>query len=645
MGTAETFQFQAETGRLLDIVIHSLYTHKEIFLRELVSNASDALDRRRFESLTRPELAAGDERLEIRLQIDHAARTLTVHDSGIGMRRDEVVANLGTIAKSGTRELLQEAGSGAALADLIGQFGVGFYSAFMVADRVTVVTRRAGEAAATRWESSGNGSFEVGDGDRATAGTSVTLHLKPVDLDNGIEDYTDSAVLSRIVKRHSDFVAYPILAKVERREVPRDEGGKPISGQEPVVTVEDRQLNSGKPLWTRPQAEVGNEEYAEFYRHISHDWSDPARVVALRAEGVQEYQALLFVPSRLPAYLDPHGEGWGLQLYSKRVMIMEHCQSLLPPWLRFVRGVVDSADLPLNISRETLQQDRHITAIRRFLTKKLLEALSDMASTEPEAYLKVWREVGRVLKEGVAQDHDNRDRITRLLRFESSREAGRLSSLADYVSHMKPDQGEILYLTGESRRAIESSPHLEAILARGLEVFYLTDPIDELVVEWVAEFEGKKLRSLGRGEVEVGDAVEREAAEERLKQAEPSFASLLEALRTRLQEHVKAVRLSRRLTASPACLVADEHDMSPQMERILAAAGAAAPHAKRILELNPDHEVVTRLRDRLASGDESPLDDAAEAIYGYALLAEGSPLPDPARFTRTLAALLARSLA
>jgi molecular chaperone HtpG len=644
----ETYHFQAETERLLDIVIHSLYTHKEIFLRELISNASDALDRLRFEALTNPGLLAEGTKLEIRLEVDKAVRTLTVVDTGVGMSREEVVANLGTIAKSGTRELLrqaQQAGSGAALADLIGQFGVGFYSAFMVADRIVVVTRRAGEEAAWRWESDGKGTFEVTEAERPGHGTSVTLHLKSVDADNGIEDFTSSAVLSRVVKRHSDFVSYPILAQVERSELPRDEDGKAIAGAVPVTLVKEERLNSGKPLWTRPQGEVTPEEYHEFYRHLSHDWTDPAKVVLVKAEGLQEYQALLFIPSRAPLMLDPSGGNWGLQLFSKRVMIMEHCPSLLPSYLRFVAGVVDSADLPLNISREMLQHDRHIAAIRRFLTRKLLDAFAEMATAEPDGYAKLWRELGRLLKEGVSSDHENRDRLVGLLRFESSRDTSSLTSLQEYVDRAKPGQTEIFYLTGESRRVIESSPQLEVLLARGVEVLYLTDPVDELVVGWVTEFAGKKLRSVGKGEVEVGSEEERRAQEERLKTRETELGSLLEALKGRLSEHVKEVRLSRRLTTSPACLVAGEHDMSPHLERILEAAGAAAPHQKRILELNPEHEIVIGLQKKLADGGaEALLDSAAQALLGYALLAEGSPLPDSAAFTKALAELLQRAL-
>ncbi len=643
--TGETFHFQAETERLLEIVIHSLYTHKEIFLRELISNASDALDRLRFEALTTPGLLAEGAALEVRLEVDRAARTLTVHDSGIGMSHDELVANLGTIAKSGTRELLRKAGEPGALPDLIGQFGVGFYAAFMVAERIVVVTRRAGESEATRWESDGKGTFEVAAAERDGHGTSVTLYLEPVDVENGVEDYTDSSVLSRIVRRYSDYVTYPVLATVERSELPRDEDGKPIPGATPVTVARQERLNSGTPLWTRPQAEVTADEVNDFYRHLTHDWTDPAKVIRVKAEGLQEYQALLFIPPRAGLLLDPAAAAVGLQLYSKRVMIMEHCPSLLPPYLRFVRGVVDSADLPLNISRETLQHDRHIAAIRRFLTKKVLDALSEMAAAQPERYLEVWRELGRILKEGIAGDHENRERLTALLRFASSRDAHSLVSLEEYVAGMAADQDEIYYLTGESRRVIESSPHVEALLSRGIEVLYLTDPVDELVVESVREYAGKKLRSVGKGQVELGAEEERRAADERLKARESELAALLKALGERLAEHVKEVRLSRRLTTSPACLVGGEHDMSPQLERILEAAGAGAPRQKRILELNADHEIVAALARRVAAGEDDPsLDDAAQALLGYALLAEGSPLADPTRFTKALAALLLKAL-
>src|SRR5499426_2389850 len=446
----ETFQFQAEARQVLDLMIHSLYTNKEIFLRELVSNASDALDRLRFEALSNPELIGSDDKLEIWIESDPDARTLTISDNGIGMSRDEVIANIGTIAKSGTRELLQtlrERKNSDTLTTLIGQFGVGFYSAFMVADRVTLVTRRAGEDKATRWESTGDGTFTVTEASRFTRGTSITLHLKKFGDDQEIDNFADKWVIERIVKRYSDFVAYPIIYK--------DKEGKEA----------DKTLNSMKPIWTRPRSEVKDEEYKEFYKHISHDWNEPLTIWSFRAEGRSEYQALLFVPSQAPFDLFYTTGKFGLHLYVRRVLIMEHCEELLPTYLRFVRGVVDSADLPLNVSRQRLQEDRHISQIRKWLTKKVLDSLEEMQGNEPQKYVEFWKQFGRVLKEGPSTDFDQKDKLISLSLFESSADPEKLTTFSEYVARMQPDQNAIYYITGPSRRAVENSPHLEAFKA------------------------------------------------------------------------------------------------------------------------------------------------------------------------------------
>src|SRR5438445_10589370 len=452
----ETFQFQAEARQVLDLMIHSLYTQKEIFLRELISNASDALDRLRFEALSRPELIGPDEKLEIWIESDPKARTLTISDNGIGMSRDEVVANIGTIAKSGTRELMQSLRdkSSETLTTLIGQFGVGFYSAFMAADRVTLLTRRAAEENATQWESAGDGTFTVTEASKFSRGTSITLHLKKFEEDSEIDDFTDKWAIERIVKRYSDFVAYPIIYK-------------PHDSKEP-----DKTLNSMKPIWTRPRVEVKDEEYKEFYKHISHDWNEPMRTWSFRAEGRSEYQALLFVPSQAPLDLFYATGKFGLHLYVRRVLIMEHCEELLPPYLRFLRGVVDSADLPLNVSRQRLQEDRHITQIRKWLTKKVLDSLEDMLKSEPEKYATFWKQFGRALKEGASFDFENKDKLLSIYLFESSNDPEKSTTLKDYVSRIKDGQSTIYYLTGPSRRAVENSPHLEAFKEKGYEVLY-----------------------------------------------------------------------------------------------------------------------------------------------------------------------------
>jgi molecular chaperone HtpG len=643
----ETFQFQAETKKLLDLMIHSLYTSKEIFLRELISNASDALDRLRFESLTNPALMDADAQLEIRLETDTGARTLTIHDNGIGMSREEVIANIGTIARSGTRELrdkIKEGASEEKLAELIGQFGVGFYSSFMVADEVTLVTRRAGEETATRWESKGDGQYTLTETARPRHGTSITLHLKPPDPESGLDDYTDKWILSRIVRRYSDFISYPIIYQDQREEPERDESGNVKDGPK-TITVEDKVLNSLKPIWHRPQSEVEEREYAEFYKHITHDPNPPLKTLSLKAEGTLEYQALLFIPSEAPHDLFYVGSESGLRLYAKGVLIMERCADLLPHYLRFIRGIVDSADLPLNISRQMLQQDRHITQIRKWLTKKVLDALQQMHENEFDKYLKVWEQFGRALKEGVGSDYGNKERIVSLLLFESSLDAERLTTLKDYAARMGEGQAEIFYLTGESRRVVENSPHLEAFREQGYEVLYMTDPVDELVVQSLSEFEGKKLKSIVKGIVSLGNEEAKEQTAKELKEKEEEAAELLQFLQQRLDEHVKVVRLTNRLTISPVCLVGAEHDYSPQLERLLQKGKGGGPKQRRIMELNPKHEIFAKMHERFKTDKDDPLiGDYAELLMGYALLAEGSELPDPVGFNRLVAALMTRSL-
>lgn len=619
----ETFAFQAETKHLLNLMIHSLYTTKGIFLRELISNASDAIDALRFETLVNPELSL-PEKPEIRLEADPEARTLTIHDNGIGMSREEVVANIGTIAKSGTRELrekLQQGMSDERLTELIGQFGVGFYSSFMVSERVSLVTRRAGEQSATRWDSTGDGEYTISDAARDQHGTSITLHLKPADPEDGIEDYTDKWILARIVKRYSDFVTYPIV-------------------------VEDKILNSMKPLWMRPAAEVSESDYAEFYKHLTHDQTEPLKRISLKAEGTLEYQALLFIPSQASYDFFYHAAEWGLHLYAKGVSIMERCEELLPRYLRFIKGIVDTADLPLNISRQMLQQDRQVTQIRKGLTKKLLDSLQAMSESEPEKFELVWEQFGRSIKEGVASDHDNKSRIVSLLRFQSSHDEKKLTSLKEYVERMKEGQEEIFYLTGESRRVVENSPHLEALKAKGYEVLYLVHSVDELVTQYLTEFEGKKLKSAGKGTVKVGDKEESEQTEKELKQQAEESSELLSFIQRHLDEYVKEVRPTNRLTTSPVCLVGTDMDYSPQMERLLQMGEAGGrPKQRRIMELNPQHEIFKKMSARFQeTKDEVQLGKYADLLLSYALLAEGSDLPDPVAFNRLVAELMIQTL-
>jgi molecular chaperone HtpG len=614
----ETFEFQAEARQVLDLMIHSLYTNKEIFLRELISNASDALDRLRFEALSKPELIGPDDKLEIWIESDSTARTLTISDSGIGMSRDEVIANIGTIAKSGTRELLQslrERKSADMVTTLIGQFGVGFYSAFMAADRVSLLTRRAGEEKATQWESVGDGTFTVTEASKFTRGTSIVLHLKTFDEDAEVDDFTDKWVIERIVKRYSDFVAYPIILK--------DKEGKEA----------DKTLNSMKPIWTRPRSEVKDEEYKEFYKHISHDWNEPLATWSFRAEGRSEYQALLFIPSQAPFDLYYATGKFGLHLYVRRVLIMERCDELLPPYLRFIRGVVDSSDLPLNVSRQRLQEDRHITQIRKWLTKKVLDSLEDMQKNDSQKYLEFWKQFGRVVKEGVNFDFDNKQRLIPLFLFESSGDPEKLTTLKDYVERMKSDQNAIYFITGPSRRAVENSPHIEAFREKGYEVLFMVDPVDEMLAESLPEYEGKKLKSVAKGAADVPE-------QEDLTDKQRDFSNLLEVLQKKLDDRVKEVRLSARLTSSPACLVVSEYDLSPNLEKLLNQVKGESTRQKRIMELNPNHEIIARMRDR---ADDPMVDDFAEVLYGYALLAEGSELVEPLKFNQAVMRVLAKA--
>ncbi|MFY9823531.1 MAG: molecular chaperone HtpG [Thermoanaerobaculia bacterium] len=647
--TVETLQFQAETRQLLDLMIHSLYSNKEIFLRELISNASDAIDRLRFEALTRPELLEGGGELQIRLEADRNLRTLTVSDNGIGMSREEVIANIGTIAKSGTRELVDRIKKGESqqsIAELIGQFGVGFYSSFMAADRVVLVTRRAGETAATRWESTGDGTYTVEDieeTEKAGRGTTITLYLKAEDKENGLDDFSDRWVISRIVRRYSDFVSYPIVLKAEKDPEMEDLAKEKETGEKPVMPLEEKVLNTMKPIWTRPQSEVKPEDYNEFYKHIAHDWTDPLKVIPYKAEGRIEYQALLFIPAQAPYDLYYVASKPGLQLYVKRIQILEKCEDLLPQYLRFVRGVVDSPDLALNVSREMLQQDRFITLIRKGLTKKVLDVLTEMKEKEPDTYLKFWGELGRAIKEGTSSDYENKEKLVELLIFESSNDPEKLTTLKDYVERMKEGQNEIYYLTGESRSQVENSPNLEAFKEKGYEVLYLVDTVDELLTQSLNEYGGKKLKSAGKGTVSLGSEEEKKQAEEELKAKEEKMKPLLEALQKKLDTYVKQVRLTSRLTNSPVCLVGAEHDYSPQLEKLLQKGRGGGPKQRRILELNPKHDILARMSERFEKDADDPvLEDYAQLLFGYGLIAEGGELPDPVRFNKAVADLMVR---
>jgi molecular chaperone HtpG len=632
----ESFEFQAEARQLLQLVVHSIYSNKDIFLRELISNASDALDKLRLEAFLDKDLQADTSDLHIEIEVDRERRTLTVRDNGIGMSRDEVVQVIGTIAKSGTAELLRkmkESQDAGAANELIGQFGVGFYSSFMVADKVTLLTRRAGEDQATRWESGGEGTFTIEPVDDAPQGTAVTLHLKPEDAEDHLFDYAAEWKIREIVQRYSDFITWPVRMEVERRNGDGE------------TKREAETLNSMKALWARSRDEVTEDEYKEFYKHVSHDWQDPLEIIPVKAEGTFEYQALLFIPSRAPSDLFARDNRRGVQLYVKRVFIMDDCEALLPEYLRFVKGVVDAQDLSLNVSREILQQDRQIRLMRRRLTKKVLSTVKSMMTDDIERYNSFWTEFGAAVKEGILSDVDNRDTVLDIASFASTHDPAQPTTLRQYVERMKEGQRHIYYVTGASRSIIESSPHMEAFRAKGYEVLILTDPIDEMWVDSVPEFDGKPLQSIAKGEVDLDTDEEKKAADSERDQQQKEFAALLSWMTAQLGEQVKEVRLSVRLTTSPACLVGEANDMTPTMEKIYRAMGQDAPPVKRILELNPDHALVTGLQKAYEERDEdAELANTVELLYGMALLAEGGELSDPARFARLLADRLARSL-
>jgi molecular chaperone HtpG len=651
--SVQRHEFQAEVKQLLDLMVHSLYSDKDIFLRELVSNASDALDKLRFEQLTRSELgSAGD--LHIRLEPDRDKRTLTISDNGIGMSRDEVVKNIGTIAKSGTREFLkavrerpaddggQGSKDGSKLApELIGQFGVGFYSAFMVADEIELVTRRAGEATATRWTSTGDGTYTLEAAERDQPGTTITLRLKPADKDgdeHGMHDYASDAVLKGIVKRYSDFVSYPIRMKRWRKD-------KDGAGAETQV-FEDETLNSMKAIWDRPKAEVTEQEYKDFYRHIAHDWTDPLRTIPVRMEGTFEAYALLYIPTQAPFDLYSQEMKRGLQLYVKRVFVMDECKELMPPHLRFVKGVVDAHDLSLNVSREILQKDRQIQVIKKQLVKKVLSTLEEMKRDQAEDYLRFWASFGPALKEGLlSYETQDKDKLLELTLAASTHSPGKLTSLDEYVSRMKEGQEAIYFLTGASREAVAKSPLLESFVAKGYEVLLFSDPIDELWLERAPRFKDKPLQSIGRGEVKLGSEEERKKESEALAEKQRELSDLLACVRVALQDEVKEVRLSNRLTSSPACLVADDDDMSPRVQRMLEQLGQSPPKAKPVLELNPGHELMPRLQAIFKENNADPrLALYSKLLLGQAHLADSGQLPDPEGFSQALAAVMLRAV-
>lgn len=621
----EKLSFQAEVKQLLDIVIHSLYSNKEIFLRELISNASDAIDKLRFEALSDPALYETDPNLSIRISFDKAARTLTISDNGIGMSRDEIVENLGTIAKSGTREFLARlTGDQKKDAHLIGQFGVGFYSAFIVADKVTVESRRAGLEAAhgVRWESAGDGEYVVANIEKTTRGTNVILHLKADE-----EEFLNDWRLRSIVTKYSDHLNIPIMM--------------PKLTEEGVATQEWETVNRATALWALPKASIKDEQYKEFYKHIAHDFEDPLAWTHHKVEGGNiDYITLLYLPSHAPFDLWQRDTHHGLKLYVQRVFIMDQVEQFMPHYLRFVRGVLDTTALPLNISREILQDHPSIPKLRSALVRHVLDLLERLAKDEPEKYATFWKEFGSVLKEGPAEDFANRERIAKLLRFATtaSETEQQTVSLEDYVKRMKSNQKKIYYITAENVTAAKSSPHLEIFRKNNIEVLLLTDRIDEWVVSHLPEFDGKPLQSVAKGDLQLDEIVkedEQAKKEEEKKDQEQKqeFEALLKKIKSLLEDKVKEVRLSHRLTTSPVCLVRDQSALGPQMERLLKAAGQPVAEVKPILELNPEHPIIRKLHEGIES---ERLNEWVQILFEQALLSEGSPLPDPAAFVQRI---------
>ncbi len=622
----ETLGFQAEVQQLLRLVAHSLYSHKEVFLRELISNASDACDKLRFEALTDGALYENDPELKIRVSFDKDARTITVSDNGIGMDRQEVIDNIGTIARSGTRQFMQKlTGDQAKDANLIGQFGVGFYSSFIVADQVTLLTRRAGMGPehGVRWESNGEGEYSLETVEKADRGTEVILHLHEDE-----SELLNEWQLRSIITKYSDHITLPVLMPVEKPAEDKDA---------PPVVVEER-INQAAALWARPRQDIKEEEYREFYKHVGHDFEDPLAWTHHRVEGKLEYTSLLFIPARAPFDLWDREQRHGVKLYVQRVFIMDDAEHLMPRYLRFVRGVIDSNDLPLNISRELLQGSKVVDSIRAGSVKKVLGLLEEMATNDAGKYGKFWKEFGRVLKEGPAEDYSNRESIAKLLRFASTHTdaADQTVSLADYLGRMKDGQDKIYYISGDSFAAAKNSPHLEIFRKKGLEVLLLTDRVDEWLMSHLTEFEGKHFQSVAKGALDL-DKIASEEEKQEQKQAEDQFKDLLTRVKEVLGDKVKEVRISSRLTDSPACLVVDEYALSAHLERLLRDAGQSVPMSKPYLELNPTHSLIARLKDE---ADATRFSDWTNLLFEQAVLAEGGQLEDPASFVKRLNGLL-----
>ncbi len=619
MSENQSLEFQTEAKQILQLMIHSLYTHKEVFIRELISNASDALDRLRFESVTNPQILGSDTELAIRIKLDKTAKTLTISDNGVGMTRNEVIENIGTIARSGSKAFVEKlTGDQKADSNLIGQFGVGFYSAFMAASSVKLVTKRAGsEEPATQWESSGETTYTIADAEKETRGTDITVYLN-----EDAAEFAETWNVRSIIKKYSDFIAFPIYLPDEK-------------GKETVVNI-------SKPLWSRSPSEVTKEQYEEFYQQVLAGFDKPLDIMHSKTEGVMEYRSLLFIPSSAPFDLFTVERKHGIKLYVRRVFILDNCKELLPEYLRFVKGVVDSEDLPLNVSREILQKNPVVDRIRKALTSKILGRLAEMAQNEPDNYKTFWKSFGQVIKEGIHSDPDNKEKLLELLRFQSSM-TGKDDpvSLKAYVGRMREEQKEIYYIAGDSREIVEKSPHLEVLKARSIEVLFFLDPIDEWIVPDIYNYDGKKLKSVTQGDLDLGDLGKE--AKETQKKAESTFKKLSERIKNVLAGEIQDVRITTRLKDSPACLVSEENAMGSHMEKIMKAMGQAVPAQKRILEINPGHPIILNLNARYEKDPrDADLEEWVRLVYEQALIAEGQMVPDPLAYSKRVNDLLVK---
>ena len=636
-GQKETHQFKTEVQQLLNLIINSLYSNKDIFIRELISNASDAIDKLRFKSQTEPDILGDDTEFKIKIIADGIKQIFEISDNGIGMAHDEVLENIGTIAKSGTKAFLdaleQSKKMDTLTPELIGQFGVGFYSAFIVAEKITLVTKAQGSNKAVKWESYGDGSYTIEETIKESRGTKITLQLKKLEKDE--KDYTDEWTIRNIIKLHSDFVEYPIAMDVEKTEdIPKDEqlmdkDGKPIGETTRKVTAEET-INSMKAIWTKDKKDVTDEEYKEFYKHLSHDWNDPLTHIHMKFEGTTEYDALLYIPSKAPFDMFNPERKHGVHLYSKRVFIMENCKELMPEYLSFVKGVVDAPDLNLNISREILQQDRLVRNIKRNLVKKTFTVLKEM---EKDQYEEVYNNFGPIIKIGVHTDHENQKKISELLRYKTTKSEDKWVSLAEYVERMQPDQKDIYYITGDSLSSLVNSPHLEGLKAKEYEVLLMSDPVDEWVVQALTEFDGKKLVSAEKGDLDI------EKIDDTKKE---TYNALFGFIKSQLEDQVKEVKASTRLKDSVSCLSGDAHDMSAYMEKILKSTGQKTDEAKRVLELNMGHPLLSKIKDLFEKDRDNPkIKDYSNMLYELAIISEGGKIKNPSGFSKIVGDIMA----